>query len=144
MSVDLGAIRTQIAAVLSSTGAFNLVDAYERRDRNQADMPLAQVWRPEATSPGVDQPQPEFGRYGYSFTWNLRCWFAMDDDEASQAQSDALTMQLFAAFNDPANQLAVSGLVDSWALQRVEVIPVLDVERPVVLLEGTLVTETTG
>lgn len=144
MSVDLAGIRAKIAAVLTAMGDFKVVDPYEMTSRTDADMPLAQVWRSTATEPDVNQPQPEFLSFGFSFTWEIRCYIPLDQDEVSQTLGDSLTLSLFDAFNDPANLLAVSGLVDEWRLESVEPIPIVDIERPVLMLLGTLRTQAHG
>lgn len=141
MSVDLGGIRTQIGVVLATIPELKHIDKYELRDRDDADMPLATVWRDTASGPDVNQPQPEFGRFGFSFTWLVRVYIPLDSDVEAETLGDALTLRLFDAFNDPANALAASGLVDEWRLRSVDAIPVLDIQRPSLLLEGTLVTQ---
>jgi hypothetical protein len=147
MSVDLAAIRGKIADTLTTMGAFNHVDAYEQTSRTNSEMPLAQVWLDGAEQPAPGEPRGAFGSYTHSFSWRLRCYLPLDEDDAGQAAADTLTIGLFAAFNDAANPLAVSGLVDSWTLLRVEPIPLIPDDpskRRALLVEGTLITEAHG
>ena len=144
MSVNLVGIRAKIAEVLLTIPTFNKVDQYELLSRTDADMPLVNVWRDTASEPDVNQPQPEFGKYGYSFDWHLRCYIPLTQDEASQVLCDSLTLELFAAFNDPSNALAASGLVDEWRLESVQPEPDVFANTPVILLTGLLKTQASG
>jgi hypothetical protein len=144
VSVDLAGIRAKIAEVLLTIPTFNKVDQYELLSRTDADMPLVNVWRDTASEPDVNQPQPDFQSFGFSFDWHLRCYIPLSQDEASQVLCDSLTLDLFDAFNDPGNALAVSGLVDEWRLESVQPTPDVFANIPVILLLGLLRTQASG
>lgn len=147
MSIDIDAIGEKIVETLATISRMNLVDPYELTRRTNSEMPLAQVWFDSAEQPAQGEPRGPFGSYTCSFSWRLRCYLPLDEDEAGQAEARTLTVELLATFNDAANPLAVSGLVDSWTLLRAEVIPLIPDDpskRRALLVEGTLITEAHG
>lgn len=144
MSVDLAAIRAQIETVLVTIAELKRVDRYELRDHDDALLPLAVLESPTVTGPDANQPQPTFQRFGFSITWIVKVYIPLDQDVDAEVLGDVLTMRLFDAFNNPANALAVSGLVQEWALQSVTPNPELDIQRPAIRLDATLVTQAEG
>lgn len=141
MSVDTAGIRTKIAEVLSTITELVRVEKYEQRDRDDALLPMAVLESPVVTGPGINQPQPEFQRFGFEFTWLIKVYIPLDVDTTAETQADTLTMRLFDAFNNPANALAVSGLVQSWSLESVSPNNELDINKPAIRLDASLVTQ---
>lgn len=136
MSLSLKAIRYDIAAVLETIPAFTVVDKYENRNRDLAEMPFVQVWRDPIEQP--DTPA-EFGSWGYKVTWRLRAWIPLGDDAASQDLSDSLSIAMREAFDTRPG--LISQTVFKSYISEVVSDGFPDSEIPFMLIEATLITE---
>jgi hypothetical protein len=139
MSLDMKAIRLDIAAVLATIPTFNEVDAYENRNRDLATMPFVQVWRDPITGPGTADAQPMFGHYAYNITWRLRAWIPLGDDQTAQDLSDTLSVAMREAFDT--RPTLIANTVQRAALTNIVSDGYPDGEIPFMLIEGTLETE---
>jgi hypothetical protein len=140
MSLNLTTVRLDIAAVLATIPDYQAVHAYEHRDIELGLLPLVMVFRDQVEGPGPDAPQPALGMFGYTITWRIRSWLAMDSDQAAQDQADVLTVKLREAFDT--RPALISNTVMRAALVTVEPVPIIEgVSTPVLMLEGTLITE---
>jgi hypothetical protein len=136
VSLNLTAIRQDIAAVLDTIPGFTIVDRYENRNRDLAQMPFVQVWRDAIEQP--DTPA-EFGSWGYKVTWRLRAWIPLGDDATSQDLSDSLSIALREAFDTRPG--LISQTVFKSYISEVVSDGFPDSEIPFMLVEATLVTE---
>jgi hypothetical protein len=136
VSLDLTAIRLDIAAVLATIPGFTVVDAYENRNRDLAEMPFVQVWRDAINQ---ETTQPELGMWNWTITWRLRAWLPLGDDATSQDLADSLSVSMREAFDTRPG--LISNTTFSAEMTEIVADGFPDSEIPFLLVEGTLVTE---
>lgn len=136
MSLNLTAIRQDIASVLGTIPGFTAVDAYENRNRDLADMPFVQVWRDAIEQ---ETTQPEFGMWNWTITWRLRAWLPLNDDQVSQDSADSLSVSMREAFDTRPG--LISGTTLTARMTEIVADGFPDSKIPFLLVEGTLVTE---
>lgn len=136
MSLDLNAIQRDVAAVTRTIADFTVVDDYENRNRDLAEMPFAQVWSDLVEQPDI---QPEFGSWGYKLTWRIRAWIPLGDDATSQQLANTVKVKLREAFDTRPG--LISNTVYTARMTEVAADGFPDGEIPFMLVEATLVTE---